>query len=65
MKSWRRGFMRWRIRDGPWGSHHEEARLLKCATSDALTELYVLEVGSGFELELVLVLCSLLHFGAA
>jgi len=38
MKSWRSGFMRWRRREGPWGSHHDEARLVKCVTSEALTE---------------------------
>jgi hypothetical protein len=26
MKSWRSGFMRWRRREEPCGSHHEEAR---------------------------------------
>jgi hypothetical protein len=25
------------MREGPWGSHHEEARLLKCATSSGET----------------------------
>ena len=30
--------MRWRIRDEPWGSHHVEARALKCEISSALTE---------------------------
>lgn len=39
MKSWRRGFMRWRSREGPWGSHHDEASWVKCDTSEALTEL--------------------------
>jgi hypothetical protein len=33
MKSCRRGFMRWRSRDGPCGSHHDDARALKCDTS--------------------------------
>lgn len=33
MKSWRSGFMRWRSREEPWGSHHEEARALKWDTS--------------------------------
>jgi hypothetical protein len=33
MKSCRRGFMRWRSRDGPCGSHHDDARELKCDTS--------------------------------
>jgi len=44
MKSWRRGFIRWRIREGPWGSHQVEARALKCETSEGLTEE---EDGSG------------------
>lgn len=43
MKSCRKGFMRWRMREGPWGSHQEEARALKWATSEALTDEYVLE----------------------
>ena len=30
---WRRGFMRCRSREGPCGSHHDEARALKCDTS--------------------------------
>lgn len=30
--------MRWRSRDGPWGSHHDDARFVKCVTSKALTE---------------------------
>lgn len=33
MKLWRRGFMRWRRREGPWGSHQLDARALKCKTS--------------------------------
>lgn len=33
MKVWRSGFMRWSRREGPWGSHHDEARALKCDTS--------------------------------
>jgi hypothetical protein len=33
IKVWRRGFMRWRRREGPWGSHQLEARALKCDTS--------------------------------
>lgn len=33
MKVWRSGFMRWRRREGPWGSHHDDARALKCDTS--------------------------------
>lgn len=43
MKSWRRGFMRCRRREGPCGSHHEAARREKCETSVADTE----EVGAG------------------
>ena len=39
MKSWRSGFIRWRRRLDPWGSHQSEANVLKCETSDALTEL--------------------------
>jgi hypothetical protein len=31
--------MRWRRRLEPWGSHQEEARVLKWETSVALTEL--------------------------
>jgi len=42
MKSWRSGFMRWRRREGPWGSHHDDASALKCDTS----------VGSTVEVEL-------------
>ena len=38
MKSWRKGFMRCRRREDPWGSHHVEARALKCDTSVGLTE---------------------------
>lgn len=38
MKVWRCGFMRWRTREEPWGSHHVEARALKCDISEALTE---------------------------
>ena len=30
--------MRWRRREEPWGSHQDEARVLKCDTSVALTE---------------------------
>jgi len=33
MKSCRRGFMRCRSREGPWGSHHDEASALKWETS--------------------------------
>lgn len=29
------------MREGPWGSHQEEARALKWATSDGLTEVYL------------------------
>jgi len=42
MKSWRSGFMRWRRRDEPLGSHHVEASALKCDTSVGLTEDIVL-----------------------
>lgn len=38
MKSWRRGFIRWRRREEPCGSHHVEARALKWNTSAGLTE---------------------------
>jgi hypothetical protein len=30
--------MRWRSREGPWGSHHDDARALKCVTSVGSTE---------------------------
>ena len=38
MKSWRRGFMRWRMREEPCGSHHEDARAEKWDSSVAETE---------------------------
>ena len=38
MKSWRRGFMRWRRREEPCGSHHEDARAEKWDSSVAETE---------------------------
>lgn len=38
MNSWRSGFIRWRIRDGPIGSHQELARAEKCETSSAETD---------------------------
>lgn len=38
MKSWRSGFMRWRRREEPWGSHHVDARALKWDISVGLTE---------------------------
>jgi hypothetical protein len=38
MKVWRIGFMRWRRRDGPWGSHQLLARALKWETSVGSTE---------------------------
>lgn len=38
MNSWRSGFIRWRIRDGPIGSHQELARAEKCETSSADTD---------------------------
>ena len=43
MKSWRRGFMRCRSREGPCGSHHEAASREKCDTSVSDTE----DVGEG------------------
>lgn len=43
MNVWRSGFMRCRARDGPWGSHHEEARAEKCDISVAET----VDVGMG------------------
>ncbi len=52
MKSWRRGFMRWRGREGPWGSHQEEARAEKCEISVALTEEEVEGFGGAVEVEL-------------
>lgn len=44
MKVCRSGFMRWRIRDGPCGSHHEEARAEKCDISASETD----EVGDAW-----------------
>lgn len=38
IKVWRRGFIRWSMRDGPWGSHHDEARAEKCDISVSETE---------------------------
>lgn len=38
MNSWRSGFMRWRMRDGPIGSHQELARAEKWESSSAETE---------------------------
>lgn len=38
MKSCRSGFMRWRRREEPWGSHHVDARALKWEISVGLTE---------------------------
>lgn len=38
MKVWRRGFMRCRRREGPCGSHHEEARREKCDISVGETD---------------------------
>ena len=43
MKSWRRGFIRCRSREGPCGSHHEAASREKCDTSVSETE----DVGEG------------------
>jgi len=44
MKRWRRGFMRWRRRDGPCGSHQLEASALKWETSVGSTEEALLGV---------------------
>jgi hypothetical protein len=38
MNSWRIGFIKWRTREGPIGSHQELAREEKWETSDAETE---------------------------
>ena len=35
--------MRWRSREEPWGSHHDDARALKWEISVGLTELVVAE----------------------
>ena len=44
------------MREGPWGSHHDEARLLKCATSSGDT---VVKAGSGLEVDSVdVVVCG-------
>ena len=48
MKSWRSGFMRWRRRDGPWSSHHVEARAEKWDTSSCETVEGFLGVVVGF-----------------
>lgn len=47
MKVWRSGFMRWRRRDGPWGSHQVDARALKCETSVGSTD----DFGGGWVVE--------------
>lgn len=47
MKSWRRGFIRWRTREEPCGSHHVEARASKWDISEALTEVEGLGGGGG------------------
>lgn len=56
------------MREEPWGSHHEAARALKCATSEALTEEYEgcdgEEDVEGFGLESDVVLCNLRHDGS-
>lgn len=39
MKLCRRGFIRWRRREGPEGCHHDEARAEKCDISVGSTEL--------------------------
>lgn len=38
MNSWRRGFIRWRIREGPIGSHQELASAEKWESSSGETE---------------------------
>jgi hypothetical protein len=43
MKVWRSGFMRCSRREGPCGSHHDDARALKCDTSVGST----VELGVG------------------
>lgn len=43
----RRGFIRCRIREGPWGSHHEEARAEKCDISVSETVEFGLGGGDG------------------
>lgn len=47
MNSCRSGFIRWRIRDGPIGSHHELARDEKCETSSAETDDVLCQRGFG------------------
>jgi len=49
MKSWRSGFIKCRSLDGPWGSHHDEARREKCNTSEAETEEGDGEAGAAVE----------------
>lgn len=56
------------MREEPCGSHHDAARALKCATSEALTEVYEDCDGeeggcAGFELGLEVLLCHLRHDG--
>lgn len=51
MNSWRRGFIRCRIREGPIGSHQELARAEKWESSEAETEwvlVWVFVAGVGF-----------------
>lgn len=51
MKRWRSGFMRWRRRDGPCGSHQLDARALKWETSVGSTEEALLEVDESARVE--------------
>lgn len=56
MKVWRRGFMRCRRREGPWGSHHVEARREKWVSSVGSTEvvdgpLGAVDVRMGWDVE--------------
>lgn len=47
MNSWRSGFIRWRILEGPIGSHHELARPEKWESSSAETEVEWLRMAGG------------------
>jgi hypothetical protein len=51
MKEWRSGFMRWRSREGPWGSHQLEASALKCDTSVGSTVPVWVEVDGLWRVE--------------
>lgn len=53
MKSWRRGFIRCSKREEPCGSHHDEARALKCDTSVGST--VELDEGEGLWCRVVVV----------